>query len=201
MIEIREVGSDRLQEYAGIPIAFEVRTTYRVDTIDFGLRLAEEPLAKPYVKDYDALDDPDGRILNWPRHFDISKWGFFIAREGGVDVGAANVAVHTPAVHMLESRSDPAVLWDIRVRPEKRRRGIGAALFRHVADWARGRDCRQLKVETQNTDVPACRFYAALGCVLGGLNRFGYAACPAVAHETMLLWYLDLCRECDDEGR
>jgi hypothetical protein len=34
--------------------------------------------------------------------------------------------------------------------------------------------------------------FAAQGCVLGGVNRFGYAGWPSVAHEAMLLWYLDL---------
>ena len=192
MIEICEVGLDRLTEYARIPIAFEVRAVLRVESLDLGFRLVEEPVPKPYVKDYDASRDPDGRVLNWPKHFDVSKWGFFIAKESGDHVGAATVAVRTPAVHMLEDRSDLAVLWDIRVRPDRRRHGVGTALFRHAADWARSKGCRQMKVETQNTNVPACRFYARQGCVLGGINRFGYAACPGVADETMLLWYLDL---------
>ncbi|MBN2465744.1 GNAT family N-acetyltransferase, partial [candidate division WOR-3 bacterium] len=137
MIEIREVGPDRLAEYARIPTAFKVNTVYRVESVDLGFRLVEEQLAKPYVKDYDAVDEPDGRVLSWPRHFDVSKWGFFVAREDGDDVGAATVAVHTPAVHMLEDRADLAVLWDIRVRPKRRRHGVGAALFRHAAEWAR----------------------------------------------------------------
>jgi GNAT superfamily N-acetyltransferase len=198
VIEIREVGRERLAEYARIPIAFEVRTVYRVESLDLGFRLVEEPVTEPYLKDYDALDNADGRVLNWPKHFDVSKWGFFIAREGGDDVGAATVVVHTPVVHMLEDRSDLAVLWDIRVRPKRRRHGVGTALFRHATDWARGKGCRQMKVETQNTNVPACRFYAAQGCVLGGINRFGYAACPSAAHEAMLLWYLDLARDRKD---
>jgi len=201
MIEIREVGPDRLAEYARIPIAFEVLTIYQVESLDLGFRLVEEPVAGPYVKDYDAVDDADGRVLSWPKHFDVSKWGFFIAREGGGDVGAATVAVQTPAVYMLEGRTDLAVLWDIRVRPDRRRHGVGTALFRYAAEWSLKRGCRQLKVETQNTNVPACSCYARRGCVLGGINRFGYAACPAVAHETMLLWYLDLRRESDAANR
>jgi GNAT superfamily N-acetyltransferase len=192
MIELREVGPDGLEEYARIPIAFEVRTAFRVESLDLGFRLVEKPVLEPYMKDYDASDDPDHRVLYWLKHFDVSRWGFFIASEGGDDIGAATVAVHTPTVHMLEDRSDLAVLWDIRVRPDRRRRGVGAALFRYAADWARSKGCRQMKVETQNTNVPACRFYAARGCRLGGINRLGYAACPAAAHETMLLWYLDL---------
>ena len=194
MLEIRDGDPAVLVQPARIPIAFEVRTVYRVESLDLGFRLLEEPVAKPYVKDYNAVDDPDGRVLSWPKHFDVSKWGFFLAREGSDDVGAATVAVHTPTVHMLENRTDLAVLWDIRVRPDKRRHGVGAALFRHAMGWAGNRGCRQMKVETQNTNVPACRFYARQGCVLGGINRFAYAACPTVAHETMLLWYLDLSR-------
>ncbi len=192
MVEIHEIDSQRLGEYARISIGFEVTRILRVEALDLGFRLVEEPVAEPYGKDYDVSDDPDGRVLNWPRFFDVSNWGFFIARESGQDVGAAAVAVHTPGVHMLEGRADLAVLWDIRVKPDHRRQGTGGELFRCAAAWARSRGCRQLKIETQNTNVPACRFYAGQGCVLGGINRFGYAACPSAAHEVMLLWYLDL---------
>ncbi len=192
MIGISEVGSDRLPEYARIPTVFEVRTAFRVEPLDLGFRLVEEPVPEPYVKDYDASDYAGGRVLGWALHFDVSNWGFLMAHDGNEAVGAATVALRTPAVHMLEDRSDLAVLWDLRVQSGRRRQGIGSALFRYAADWARARGCRQMKIETQNTNVPACRFYAARGCVLGGVNRFGYAACPAAAHEAMLLWYLDL---------
>ena len=50
----------------------------------------------------------------------------------------------------------------------------------------------QLKAETQNVNVAACRFYAAMGCRLGAIHRFAYAGQPHVAGEVMLLWYLDL---------
>ena len=57
---------------------------------------------------------------------------------------------------------------------------------------SRKQGCKQLKIETQNTNVPACRFYASCGCRLGAIDRYGYAHDPRVAHEAMLLWYLDL---------
>ena len=63
-----------------------------------------------------------------------------------------------------------------------------------MEDWARKKGCRQLKIETQNVNVPACRFYARQGCELGAIHRYGYAGCPDVAHEAMLLWYLKLCQ-------
>jgi len=33
-----------------------------------------------------------------------------------------------------------------------------------------------------------------MGCELGDIRRFGYAAVPDMKHETMLCWYLDLER-------
>jgi GNAT superfamily N-acetyltransferase len=90
---------------------------------------------------------------------------------------------------MLVGRRDLAVLWDLRVAPAARRRGVGAALFRAAAAWAAARGCAQLKVETQNVNVPACRFYARQGCVLGAIDRFAY---PGLPHEVRLLWYTAL---------
>ena len=46
-----------------------------------------------------------------------------------------------------------------------------------------------MKVETQNINVPACRFYARMGCELGTIDRFAY---PDLPGETQLLWHLDL---------
>ncbi len=84
------------------------------------------------------------------------------------------------------------MLCDIRVRPERRREGIGARLFAHAVAWSRDQGFARLRIETQNVNVPACRFYARMGCELGVIHRHGYAGHRAVAHEAMLLWYLDL---------
>ncbi|MDP2919994.1 MAG: hypothetical protein Q8O43_07245, partial [Dehalococcoidia bacterium] len=68
----------------------------------------------------------------------------------------------------------------------------GTGLFSTATEWARGNGFRQLAVETQNTNVPACKFYASQGCKLGEIDRFKYITHPSIAHETMLVWYLDL---------
>jgi len=104
-------------------------------------------------------------------------------------IGGATVAYDTPGLDMLEGRSDLAVLWDIRVVPAHRRHGVGAELFKAAETWALERQCRQLKVETQNVNVTACRFYARRGCVLRAAHRQVYPRCPA---ELQLLWYKDL---------
>jgi ribosomal protein S18 acetylase RimI-like enzyme len=87
---------------------------------------------------------------------------------------------------MLEGREDIVVLWDIRVAPPMRGQGIGSALFAAVEECARSRGCRMLKVETQNINVGACRFYAGRGLELGAVNRFAY---PKLPDEVQLLWY------------
>ena len=183
MITVDEEPAAALAEYARVPIAFEVRSIYDVAAVDGGFALAERTLAAPYVKDYDALGD--GGPAEWPKHFDLARWGFLAARLDGRRVGGAAVAFDTPGVEMLEGRRDLAVLWDLRVAPGARGGGVGAALFRAAERWARGRGCRELKVETQNVNVAACHFYARHGCVLAEANRHEYATLP---HEIQMIW-------------
>jgi GNAT superfamily N-acetyltransferase len=187
------MGSGYLPHYAKIPIRFPVASRLRVDPLEGGLGgliFREEAVVPPYWKDYDRL--PDGGPEMWPRRFDVSRWGILLARQAGRDVGGAAVAFRCADLDMLEGRTDLAILWDLRVLPELRRTGIGTQLINYAAQWARRRGCRQLKVETQNVNVPACRFYARSGCLLGGVHRFAYASTQEVAHEVMLLWYRDL---------
>lgn len=189
MIRIAEIGPDRLNEYDRVPSQFVVRSILEPELVDGGLggiRLHEVPLAEPYVKDYDFGEKPS----DWARQFDVRNWGFFLAHLDGRPVGAAAVAFDTTGVFMLERRRDLSVLWDIRVAPEGR--GAGIALFRRAAAWSKARGCVQMKIETQNVNVPACRFYHRMGARLGEIHRYGYAAIPGVAHEVMLCWYLDL---------
>ena len=190
-MRVDEVSLDSLQEYATIPMTIEVRSIYRVELIENGLggmRFVEQSAA-PYIKDYDDYGSP----LMWGQEFDLRNWGLLLAQDDqSRAVGGAAVAWNTNGVHMLEGRSDLAVLWDIRVHPKMRRSGIGSALFRASADWARARGCRQLKIETQNVNTPACRFYASRGCRLGDIRRFAYRHDPRVAEEVQLNWYLDL---------
>jgi len=192
-LEVDGIGADRLADYASVPMVCDVRSLLDVDEINGGiggLGLRERPVQVPYKKDYDAY--ADGGPLDWPERFDISKWGLWIGREDGNVVGGAAVAWNSPGVQMLEERNDLAVLWDIRIRASNRLHGIGTALFRKAASWAKSKGCRLLKIETQNVNVGACRFYAKMGCFLGRIDRLAYSQCPGVAGEVMLIWYLDL---------
>jgi len=186
-VEVSEEPITSLAEYAAVPIAFEVAAVFDVeDRGGGGYSLAERALDAPYVKDYDADGEAPAR---WPTLFDVSNWGLLAARAEGRRIGGAAVAFDTPGLDMLEGRRDLAVLWDIRVSPESRGRGVGSALFGAAEAWAKARGCRVLKVETQNVNVEACRFYMRQGCVLGAVNPSAYAGLPG---EIQLLWYKEL---------
>jgi len=193
-VAIDEITVASLPMYDAIPSRFLVKSILRVDQVDGGLgefNLRVEDLPVPYMKDYDrgSADLPS----SWPHRFPKTPWGFFLARRGDRVVGGAAVALDPallPAGRF--QREDLAVLWDIRVHPEERGSGIATQLFIHAAAWARSHGRAQLGIETQNVNLPACRFYAKQGCRLGAIHRFGYAGCPDVAHEAMILWYLDL---------
>jgi GNAT superfamily N-acetyltransferase len=190
-IGIRQVGVKLLSLYATIPDSFMAESVFRIELIDEGL--GGFAFIEEKVTPYQKYDDDVSQVLNWPSRFDVSKWGFFMAFDGDRPVGGAVIAIDTPAGMTTPfERTDVAALWDIRVHPDERRSGIGSKLFEYAVDWARRRGCRQLKIETQSVNVPACRFYAKQGCQLGAIHRYGYAGCSDVAHEAMLMWYLEL---------
>jgi len=189
-IEISEEPVSAVAKYARIPISFEVHAVLDViadASNPTRFTLSEPRAGAPYLKDYDAIDD--GSPAQWTQRFDTSKWGLLAARVGGQLIGGAAVAYDTPGPEMLEGRSDLAVLWDIRVMTSQRRHGVGSPLFKAVKAWASARGCRQLKVETQNINMAACRFYARHGCELRAVHRDAY---PEFPDEIQLLWYKDL---------
>lgn len=81
--------------------------------------------------------------------FILSGWGFISVFDNACRVGVAAVAWKISGVEILEERDDTACLWDLRVHPNYRRQGMGQQSFNRAADWARTRNCSQLKIETE----------------------------------------------------
>jgi len=147
-----------------------------------GLVFRERELASPYIKCYGEPDE----AITWPELFDTSNWVLFFIKEGGKPVGGLTIACQNSEIienRILKGIDDLAVVWDIRVHPDHRRQGFGTKLFGKAIEWSKNKGYKQLSVETQNTNVPACRFYIKQGCRLGGINRYAYYHNPSYADE------------------
>ena len=190
-LTIREIGPDSYARYAEIDPSYEVASVLNVVPVDRGLggfQFILEEVEQPYRKGADGAEDSP---LSWPPRHEPGEFAALLAMDGHLALGGAAVVINPAGAFLFERRDTLAGLWDLRVRPDSRRTGVGSQLLLHAADWAKMKGCTQLRVECQNVNVAACRFYAKY-CVLGGVERYGYAACPDVAHEAMLLWYRDL---------
>ena len=188
-IEIVQESAEHLAEYARIPIAFEMRGVMKATRVGDRYNLEEHRVALPRVKDYDAL--PGEGPTSWPERFDLSRWQFFAARHAGERVGGAAVVARSPGIDLLEGRPDLGLLWDIRVAPSARGQGIGTALIQAAENWAAAQALRTMKVETQDVNAPACRFYERSGYKLRSITPRAYRDFP---DETQLLWYKELPR-------
>ena len=190
MIIFREMDKTCFALYDTVPQNVEVRSVYQIRRLDSGLGgfLLEEAPVSPHVKDLSQYE----RACEYERLFDISSWRFYMAFDGVLPVGALTVAGTTAGLNMLQGRRDACVLWDIRVADEYKHRGIGQRLFDMAAANARHDGYRQMIIECQNNNVPACRFYHKQGAVLGKVDMYAYYNDPDIRDEVQLIWYLDL---------
>ena len=188
-MQIQPVNFSDLDRYCTIPITFLVESALDVSGDSPGpFSLLEQPVAKPWIKDYDTFNPPS----TLPSRWDLANWAIFLATDGSSPVGGCIVAHDTPGVHMLQERSDLAVLWDIRIAPGYRGQGLGRQLFDAATSWAQSRHCLEMQVETQNINVTACRFYQSMGCTLIRITRDAYNECPG---EHQLIWSKQLPRD------
>lgn len=187
-IEIKEVTKEHLEEYAKIPMLVKVNSKFELKKVDKGLGgiTFNEIVVAEYIKDLSLYDKP----LEWNERFDISNWGFLIAYDNDLPIGGATLAYDTEGVNMLSNRRDITVLWDLRVAPEYKSKGIGSKLFSYAVNWSKERNCKQIKIETQNNNVPACKFYAKQGAILAEINEYAYYG--EDDEEVMFIWYLNL---------
>ena len=191
MITYQQMGQSCLALYDRVPMQVRVERILSLEKIDRGLGgfLFKETPVEPYLKDFCA-DGP--MAVRLPDRFDLTNWGFFMAFDGETPVGGAATAAKTPGCRMLAGREDLAVLWDIRVADGYKGQGVGQALFDMAKCWAKGKGYVQLKIECQNNNLPAVRFYHKQGAQLEMVDTYAYYNEPAYRDEVQLIWYLDL---------
>ena len=102
------------------------------------------------------------------------------------------IAAKEPKLYMLSGRDDACVLWDIRVADGYKHRGIGQKMLDMGIKEAKENGYRQMIIECQNNNVPACRFYKKQGALLSKVDMYAYYQEEACRDEVQFLWYLDL---------
>ncbi|HEX2044723.1 MAG TPA: GNAT family N-acetyltransferase [Gaiellaceae bacterium] len=114
------------------------------------LRSLDEVLADPHSAVY---------VDGWGREGDV---GIVAEDEGGVPVGAAWYRTFAAGAHGYGYVGPAVPEVALAVRPESRRRGVGAALLAALADAARTRGVRALSLSVES-DNPAVRLYERAG--------------------------------------
>lgn len=185
-INYKKLTINDLSKYDTIPFYYKTNKKYELKKINNGLGgiLLELVDTNEYYKDF-------GKKTNsWMKMFDLSNWVIFGAyNEKNEIIGGSVLATKTKNCHMLEGRNDLAVLWDLRVMDKYQHQGIGQNLFNLCREYAKESGFKQLKVECQNTNPNAVKFYHKQGMVLCSIKEYAYSDC---LNEVQLLWYLDL---------
>lgn len=109
-------------------------------------------------------------------------------------VATANISAETVGyIAVSRAWNQCAEINDIMISRSHRGAGLGRALMDEAVAWARENLLSIIRLETQTSNVSACRFYERYGFKLGGYDRHLYDALnTSPSHETALFWYLHL---------
>jgi ribosomal protein S18 acetylase RimI-like enzyme len=141
-------------KYAVTKIETETHVSVQLDLVT---------LPSPYVKGYDSIDDGTLR-----RYSELARNEFSLgAFDGDGLVGIALAERHV--------WNNSLWVWEFHIAATHRRRGLGRALMEALIEKARAAAVRVIVCETQNTNVPAIRFYRSLGFSVEGVDLSLYS--------------------------
>ncbi|MEC0210112.1 GNAT family N-acetyltransferase [Paenibacillus ehimensis] len=83
-----------------------------------------------------------------------------------------------------------AYIEDIKVDPRYRGCGIGRKLIERAKRWAVEGGMPGIMLETQSSNVRACKFYESCGFVIGGFDSYVYKGINKQSDEIAIYWYL-----------
>jgi streptothricin acetyltransferase len=120
--------------------------------------------------------------------------GARLGRGDGLWLAAQDQTGRLVAVLDMEREAwhNAARLWNIAIDRAYRRQGLGRELMQRAIAWAREQGLRAIWLETQTNNLPACRFYHALGFRLGGLDDHLYSNDDLDEREVALFWWYEL---------
>ncbi len=180
---IRPMNETDVPRLAEIRPTFVSTTTLVVERIGAGIeggwRLVERPLPYPFDKGA-AYDFDAGEQANVLRRLRRGDGLHLVVEQGERLVGVLDA---TP-----QEWSGVVWVWNLMLDRDVRRQGIGRALFRRAEEWGRRLGYRALMFETQTNNVPACKFYAAMGCTLEGIRTMYYQNDDIARNEVAIFW-------------
>ena len=182
--------------FADLPCLAQLDFGYRSDAelalervhdglVEITWRLTLRPLDTPYDKGH-GYDLKEEDLQAAHRRLEAGNCLEWVAEESSRVVGLLEVEPH-------EWRG-AGWIWNILIDRSFRRRGIGRQFIQRSMEWGRDRGLLALVAETQAQNIQACRFYASMGFVAGGVDDRYYRYCPEpqATREAALFWYLEL---------
>jgi GNAT superfamily N-acetyltransferase len=172
MITLRPL---RLGDIPNLP---QIRPTYtsqtilsmekRGDGLEIGWQLVERTLPQPFDKGtlYDFDEVVQAAIRHRADRPDETYQRVAVDEETKRLVGLLDVEI--------QAWNNTALLWNLMIDLDYRGQGLGRRLWHRAVEFAQQSEVRAIMIETQNTNIPACKFYARMGCQLIGMNELFY---------------------------
>jgi ribosomal protein S18 acetylase RimI-like enzyme len=167
MIEVRALTEQDVLHLERIITGYTTNAHYRVgwseteEEVSLTLRLTK--LERPFPKRYNHLDEE-----TLQRYQQVPQHGYsFGAFDGSKLTGAILAEPH--------SWNNSLWVWELHVADAYRRQGIGRQLIEALVEKGTTVGFRTVVCETQNTNVPAIRFYRHMGFHMEGVDISYYS--------------------------
>lgn len=164
MVRGREFDEEALRRIAigyDTPEVFELVKNEGEGAVEFSLTL--KTLPAPSVTRY---KQEDSQLSMYAEIAPKPGSRLFWAVDGNERIGIAFAEVR--------AWNDTLWVWELHVSPSRRRQGIGRALMETLFEVCRTEKLRAIVCETQTRNVPAIRFYRALGLSIEGVDTSYY---------------------------
>jgi ribosomal protein S18 acetylase RimI-like enzyme len=167
MIDIRSLAQLNPDDLNRLVTGYTSDAKYQISKTEsdkqFALALELVSLPQLYRKRYDHLN---GETLE--HYQQVPSFGFSFGAYA-VDQ-CVGIALAEPR-HWNRS----LWVWELHVAETHRRRGVGRQLIDALAEKAREVGLRTIVCETQNTNIPAIRFYRRVGFHIEGIDLSYYS--------------------------
>jgi ribosomal protein S18 acetylase RimI-like enzyme len=163
MIEIKRINQLDESDMARLITGYQSPGRYRITKLENEDRveIIMEMTANPYTKSWEITDDDCTLYARV-----VSEGNSLAAFDGKLMVGLA--------LAELRRWNRTLWIWEFHVLESYRRLGIGRQMMDTLEVVGRQLNARTMLVETQNTNLPAIRFYHSVGFTVEGIDLSYY---------------------------